>query len=113
MHELSVAQNIVGCVVEVAKANGVLQVKKIFLEIGPLSGVVADSLIFCFPIAAKGTVVDGAELVFDEKPLKVLCQDCQGESHIQDLVIRCLVCGGSRVDIISGKELNIKNIEVE
>jgi hydrogenase nickel incorporation protein HypA/HybF len=55
MHELTIAQNIIATVSEAARVNGIDRVRSVTVEIGPLSGVVEESLLFCFPIALRGS----------------------------------------------------------
>ena len=45
MHELSITQNLVAIVEEHAQGQ---RVKRVTLEIGKLSGVMADAIHFCF-----------------------------------------------------------------
>ncbi|MEC7192467.1 MAG: hydrogenase maturation nickel metallochaperone HypA, partial [SAR324 cluster bacterium] len=45
MHELSITQNLVAIVEEHARGQ---RVKRVTLEIGKLSGVMADAIRFCF-----------------------------------------------------------------
>ncbi len=59
MHELSIARNVVAIVADAARGRKVVRVT---LEIGRLSGVVPDSIVFCFQAVAEGTALDGAAL---------------------------------------------------
>lgn len=111
MHELSIAQSIISGVKDVAKENGAERVKKIILEVGALSGVVKDSLLFCFPVAAKDSVVEDADLEIIEIPLTVFCSDCQKESVQQSFVVQCPICESTTVEITRGRELAIKRID--
>ena len=66
MHELSLASE----VIEIVTANLAdypgAHVKAVRLSVGAHSGVDADAMRFCFPLAAEGTPVAGAALVIDE-----------------------------------------------
>lgn len=62
MHELSIALSLVDLASEKAAALGDVRVDAIFIRVGPLSGVVRESLLFCFDEAARGTAIDGARL---------------------------------------------------
>lgn len=59
MHELGICRNIVAIVGEAAKGR---RVRRITLEIGSLSGVVAEAVEFAFDLAAEGTPAAGAAL---------------------------------------------------
>ena len=45
MHELGISRNIVAIVGDAAKGR---RVRRVTLEIGKLSGVMADAIVFCF-----------------------------------------------------------------
>jgi hydrogenase nickel incorporation protein HypA/HybF len=65
MHELSVAQAVVD---EITEKLGDVPVTKVRLAIGRRSGVVVDSIRFCFDLVVEDTSLAGAELVVDEPP---------------------------------------------
>lgn len=111
MHELSIVQSIISSVTEVAEDNNAKRVKKIVLEVGALSGVVKDSLLFCFPVAAKDSIVEDAELDIIEIPLTVYCSDCNKNSVQESFVVQCPICESTQVEIIKGRELAIKKID--
>ncbi|MGH4024630.1 MAG: hydrogenase maturation nickel metallochaperone HypA, partial [Pseudonocardiaceae bacterium] len=59
MHEMAITQSVVDAV---STRMGDAQVRRICLEIGKLSGVVADSVRFCFDLVTAGTILEGAAL---------------------------------------------------
>ncbi len=61
MHELSLTRNIVAIVAEHARGRAVGRVR---LAVGPRACVEREALLFCFDIAAAGTILDGARLEF-------------------------------------------------
>jgi hydrogenase nickel incorporation protein HypA/HybF len=78
-----------------------------------LSAVVAESLRFCFDVAAKDTIADGAELAIEEVTVNARCQDCGHQWVVDQLVFVCPACNGGHIDLLSGRELNIESIEIE
>lgn len=52
MHELAIAESVVGSVLE---RTGDRHVTTVRLQVGRLSGVVPDALDFCFELAVAGT----------------------------------------------------------
>src|SRR5687767_14940058 len=104
MHELSIAQEIVTAVTE---RLGDARITLVRLEIGRLSGVVADSVRFCFDLVAEGTTVEGARLVIEEPEGRVRCGDCAAEYEAEWLVVLCPACGSGRAEVLSGNELRI------
>lgn len=65
MHELSVAQAVVD---EIVGKLGDADVVCVRLAIGRRSGVVVDSIRFCFDLVTEGTTLEGASLEVDEPP---------------------------------------------
>ena len=65
MHELAVTESVVAAVTERLPEARITTVR---LEIGALSGVVADSVRFCFDLVTEGTNLAGASLEIDESP---------------------------------------------
>jgi len=59
MHELAVATDVIEACEE---ASGGARVRRVTLEIGRRSCVLADSVRFCFELAGAGTVAEGATL---------------------------------------------------
>ena len=56
-------------------------VASITLGIGPLSGVESKLLINAYSIASAGTVAEHAELIIENLPIRVRCNDCGKESE--------------------------------
>ena len=88
-------------------------VARVNLEVGKLSAVVPDSLRFCFEVAGKDTALAGAELVIEEIPVRILCRECRAEWTVETPVFRCRKCDSGSVEIVSGRELDIRSIEIE
>ena len=55
MHEMSLAQALVDQVTELAEKDGCQKILSVDVSIGALSGVMRESLEFCFPVVARGT----------------------------------------------------------
>ena len=114
MHEMGIAMEIV----EITKASipedmKDARVQRINLQVGKLSAIVADSLRFCFDLVIKDTPLEGAELVIEELPVVARCKDCQSQFTVSEPVFTCRQCQGGNIDILSGRELDIKSIEIE
>lgn len=109
MHEMGITRNIVSIVSERAKS---VKVKRVRLEVGTLSAVMPEALLFCFDVVAKGTVLEGAELEIIEIVGTATCRDCGLHVELEDLVSKC-TCGSRDLERTSGEELNIKEMELE
>ncbi len=110
MHELSLIQG----VVEICEQHsGGRRVLEVTLEIGTLSGVVPEALEFCFEAAARETLLEGARLVIERIPATGFCNDCQVVSTIETYFDPCPCCGALALDLRSGDEMRVKDLEVE
>ena len=83
MHELGITRNIVAIVGEAA---GGRRVTRVTLEIGKLSGVMADAVAFCFDVVAQGTALEGASLEILEIDGRARCEACGIEFDAEDPV---------------------------
>lgn len=113
MHELALASEIVKNVSKLAVENEAMKVTALKLELGVMSGVEKEVFDFCFDMAAKNTILEGAKLSVDEIPLKVRCQKCFSLSYPEVFNIVCNKCQSNDVVVINGKELRILNMEVQ
>ncbi len=64
MHEMSLCESILRIIARRATEDGFASVRTVRIEIGALAGASEDALAFCFPLAARGTVAEGAALEF-------------------------------------------------
>lgn len=64
MHELSLCENILQIVLRKVADDPCARVTKVTLSMGAHAGVSQEALAFCFPAVCKGTVAEGASLVF-------------------------------------------------
>ncbi|GAA1957625.1 hydrogenase maturation nickel metallochaperone HypA [Amycolatopsis minnesotensis] len=108
MHELSITQSVVDTIAEATGGATVLEVR---LEIGRLSGVVPDSVRFCFELVCAGTALAGADLDIVEPPGVIRCRDCARVSELPDAFPLC-PCGSADVEVVGGRQLKIKSVEV-
>ena len=109
MHELGITRNIVAIV---GDAAGGRRVSRVTVEIGKLSGVMAEAIAFCFEVVARGTGLDGATLEIREIEGRARCLACGGEFAVQTLYAPC-GCGSRRIVVLAGEELKIKTMELE
>ncbi len=108
MHELGITRNIVAIVAEHAHGAQVLRIK---VEIGKLSAVMPDAIRFCFDVASRGTVTEGAALEIVEVAARARCRACASEFELDQPYGRC-ACGSGDLEWVSGMELKIKEMEV-
>jgi hydrogenase nickel incorporation protein HypA/HybF len=112
MHELSIAMSIVEMAQEEAEHRGV-KVEAVHLELGLLSGVVKEALLFSYEVACAGTVLEGSRLVIEEIPIEVYCPLCMTQKQLSSMQWFCCPdCGTPTPDVIHGRELMIRALEV-
>jgi len=112
MHELSIAMSIVDMAQEEAERRNVM-IDAVYLELGPLSGVVADALLFSYEITCNGTRLEGSRLVIKEIPIEVFCAACKAPKIVSSMQwFCCPECGTPTSDVIHGRELAITALEV-
>jgi hydrogenase nickel incorporation protein HypA/HybF len=113
MHEMGIAMEILRIVQESIPPDMVgARVGRINLRVGRFSAVVPESLRFCFNVAADKTAAQGAELAIEEVPVLVQCQDCGHRWDVETPDFLCPQCGRGRVEMLSGRELDIVSIEI-
>ena len=114
MHELAVAQSIVDAVEARAAECNATRVKGVRLKIGEASGIVTDSLTFCFEmLASLDPTLAGAQLLIDTVPHRAQCRHCATEFSVINFVAQCPTCKEWSSEIVSGTELQILEMEIE
>ena len=112
MHELSFAQSIVDIIHRSVPEDELEDVRIVRLKIGTLSGIVADSLDFCFSAISAETPLARARLEIEQIPFTVLCNSCR-KSFVNDIgYVVCPDCGGVETTIVAGRELQLTEIEL-
>lgn len=112
MHELGIAENILQIVQQAAPENQAMNVRLIRVRVGRLSGVVPDSLEFCFSAIVNQTELEQARLMIEQVPIVYRCQGCAHQFQMDDFSFFCPECQGNRLELISGRELEVVDIEL-
>jgi hydrogenase nickel incorporation protein HypA/HybF len=112
MHEMSIAQSLIGVLREEMAKHHVRSLRSVRLNVGQMTAIVPSALSFCFEVASAGTELEGTRLIMDIIPLRGLCQACQMEFEIKDYAFVCPFCQSTRVETIAGRDLSIVDMEV-
>jgi hydrogenase nickel incorporation protein HypA/HybF len=110
MHEFSIAEAIFNTITPMVADPG--KVTAVHVTVGPLAGISAESLEFCF------TEV-GCERGFNEARLEVrktgaiLRCSCGREYEVQRFDELCPACGGLERIVLTGKEFTIDYLETK
>ncbi len=114
MHEMSIALEII----EIVKASlppepPVVRVERVNLQVGKMSAIVPRSLHFCYEIAVRDTPLAGSRLEIEEVPVVARCNGCGCDWVLESPAFKCPECGGTDIEILSGRELDIVSIEIQ
>lgn len=112
MHELSIAKNIVKIVRDHLTPEEEVRLRRVNVRIGTFSTVVPDLLQSGFKAAIDDTPFPDAELDISIIPLRISCNHCGEESEIEPVNFTCPHCDSSNVEVISGNELTISDLEI-
>ena len=114
MHEMSLMANLFDIIQEKAKEYKARRIVKIKIKVGALSGVVPQLLESAFEIYAQDTNAEGAVFEVEKVPFHVVCRKC-GEDNIRsdDFLWVCPSCMSTDLEVTSGDELIVEQMEVE
>jgi len=113
MHEMSLCEGVLQVLQDNAHSQGFSSVKTVWLEIGTLSGVELDAMRFCFDAVMRDSVADKAKLEIIEIPGKAWCLKCAKAVQVKQRFDQCPDCESYQLQVISGDEMRIKELEVE
>lgn len=112
MHEMSLAQNIIGMALSAVDGQNVQKINRVNVRAGELRGIVPMLLTLYFGLAAENTIAAGAELCVEYVPPLGKCRACNIVFPIKNYRYVCSECQAGDVQIIAGTELLLKDIEV-
>ncbi|HPD65814.1 MAG TPA: hydrogenase maturation nickel metallochaperone HypA [Bacteroidia bacterium] len=110
MHELSIALNIAEIIDEEMSKNKHLMLLEVEIEVGKLSGVVPELLLFALKEGIPEHPLHHAEIKITEPEGKGKCLHCQKISSIENYFDQCQHCHQFGFEIIAGKELKVKSL---
>ncbi|MFC1841316.1 hydrogenase maturation nickel metallochaperone HypA [Thermodesulfobacteriota bacterium] len=113
MHEMSIVHNLISIVKEEMVKNNAARLRSVRVNIGEMSGIVPEALRTCFDIVTAKGDMKGALLKIDTLPLVGYCRKCKKDFNVIDYKFLCPECDSTDIDIISGREMNVVEIEVE
>jgi len=113
MHEGSIAQNLLAIAIEKAKEHKANTITLIRVKVGEFTGVNQSALEFAFNNFSQGTMAEKASLKIISSPLLGKCRKCNEVFEIKKDNFKCTKCNSPEIDIISGEDLYIEDIEIE
>jgi hydrogenase nickel incorporation protein HypA/HybF len=112
MHEMSLAEGVLGVVADAARANHPCTVRTVRLQIGALAAVELDALRFAFEVVKRGSVADGARLDIVEVPGSAWCMQCARSVAIAGRTDPCPECGSWQLQVTGGSEMRVMELEL-
>ena len=112
MHELSLCQNIIDQLQDLARQHNARSVSRLEVQVGVLSGVEARLLEQAFVFAQAGTLAEEAELVTEVVQPRVACLACGAETAASANDLRCADCGSEVTRLVRGGELILARVEL-
>jgi hydrogenase nickel incorporation protein HypA/HybF len=113
LHELSLTQSIIDLAIDYARRERATAIRSVTVEIGALSGVVAEAVEFAFDVCSRGTLAEGAELVICPLPGRGRCLECGRGTELESLTHLCPHCGKLALETIGGQEMRFTEMEVD
>lgn len=113
MHELGIVMHVIKQVEEVAEENKAERVIALNMEVGEVSSVVPDLFRDCFDWAKKKTkFMQDTQLNLIVLEAISYCEHCKRTYKTTAYAKTCPFCGKGDTYLVTGNEINIKDIEV-
>jgi len=114
VHELPITEEILKIAVNHGEKNGAKRIVRVHLAIGDLTDLIDEWVQRYFDYLAKDSIAEGAELVIERVPIRVLCEECDETYEVDKKAMdfSCPSCGEKGAELLSGREFTVKSIEI-
>lgn len=120
MHEYSMAVGILNTVLDTAEANNAIEVTEMVIEIGKLAMLNPEQLKFMLGALCQDTIAENAKITIEDIDVEIKCHNCgfkgigilDDSDHYMPMIL-CPECESHRVEVVNGRDINVKNISVE
>ena len=112
MHEVALCEGVLRILQEQAATREFRRVKAVWLELGELSCAEPEAMRFCFEAVTRGTLADSARLEIIRTPGRAWCMACCETVPVAARFDPCPRCGGHQLQVTTGDEMRIKELEV-
>lgn len=121
MHEMPYTQAILDTALKSCAGH---KITALYLDVGQFSSIVPESVEVFFKFLSKGTLAEGAVLIFNPVAVKLTCQDCgqvitldtQSSQPIRQAIAEVFKkgcqCGQKQLKITQGLRFDLNGIEV-
>ncbi|QCS48857.1 hydrogenase maturation nickel metallochaperone HypA [Picosynechococcus sp. PCC 11901] len=112
MHEVAIMTETVAIACASAEKQNAAKILNLTMRIGAISSVVPEALSFAFEAVASGTLAEQAKLIIETVPVTCYCAQCDRPFIPPNLFYECPLCSSLSQHILSGKEVELKSLEV-
>lgn len=113
MHEMSLCEGVLQIIESEAKSQQFTHVKRVIIDVGVLSGVEISAFEFAFDVVMRGSIAENALLEINELPAQAWCMQCAKVVTVTEHYSPCPECDSYQLQISSGDELKVKELEVD
>jgi len=113
MHELGIVFYVVEQVEKVAKENNAKKVLSVTLELGEVSGVIPSYFMDLWNwTIKKHELLQDCQMELVNLQAISYCEDCKKTYETVKHGKKCPYCGSDRTYLVTGNQINLKNIKV-
>jgi hydrogenase nickel incorporation protein HypA/HybF len=114
MHEYSIVSAMVDLVQSECAARSIAPERVITVRIvvGKLHQIIEENMSFAYEVITKDTGLAGSKLEIEYAEVKAKCRACGMESAVRSPYFFCAHCRSPEIDVLSGKELYLENLEI-
>lgn len=113
MHETAIAQNIIAIVQEVLEEQPACTAKTVRVVIGEMIAVVPALLHHAYDSLVSNTPLEQSRLDLSIVHISAYCLSCDSTFGLKEFDFFCPSCHSSNIEVKTGNEFFIKEIEVE
>ncbi|NQT24618.1 hydrogenase maturation nickel metallochaperone HypA [candidate division KSB1 bacterium] len=113
MHEMAIAQQIVGIVEDTLRSHPNAKCKTVHVRIGELTAVIPESLTFAYQAITTDTPLSESILKIKSMPILAECKSCLQKFGIKDFDFLCPFCQSQDLEVRQGKELHVEKLELD
>lgn len=110
MHEMSVAESMLDLIADAL--GGRAEIESVSLTLGPLAGINAASLKFCFTEVARQLSFGSPKLLINHVPANAECGDCYQPYDLYKPHDLCPYCNSMARSVTGGDDFTIDTVDV-
>ena len=114
MHEMGIIINLANTLADTANEEGLVNIGKVVLQVGEVSGIMTDCFEDCWNyFKKKHEVLKESQLVIETIPAVTYCSSCGQHYETVKYGRECPYCHSGETWLVQGNECVIKEIEAE